>query len=61
MERVWDVASTPDFARRRIMDACLALTLRAAGVTEFATRNTVHFPGLGFERVFDPLVTGTAA
>lgn len=55
MERVWDVAGAPRFARRRIIDARLALTLRAAGVSEFATRNTVHFAGLGFERVFDPL------
>ncbi|MFW6312882.1 MAG: TA system VapC family ribonuclease toxin [Spirochaetota bacterium] len=56
MERVWDAASEPDFARRRIIDARLAFTLRAAGVTEFATRNTVPFEGFGFERVFDPLV-----
>ena len=55
MERVWDAAGVADFARRRIIDARLALTLRAAGVTEFATRNTGHFAGFGFERVFDPL------
>ena len=59
MKRVWDAASKPDFARRRIIDARLALTLRAAGVTELATRNTVDFAGFGFERVFDPLGTDT--
>lgn len=56
MERVWRVASEVHFARRRIIDARLAFTLRAAGVTEFATRNTAYFAGFGFERVFDPLV-----
>lgn len=61
MERVWAVASEPDFARRRIIDARLALTLRAAGVTEFATRNTADFAGFGFERLFDPLDTPTSA
>jgi uncharacterized protein len=57
MDGVWDVARTPDFARRRIIDARLALTLRAAGVTELATRNTADFESFGFERVFDPLNT----
>lgn len=60
MERVWGAASELDFARRRIIDARLAYTLRAAGVTEFATQNTAHFAGFGFERVFDPLVPGTS-
>lgn len=57
MDRVWDAARQPDFARRRIIDARLAFTLRAAGVTEFATRNTTDFAGFGFKRVFDPLIT----
>ena len=61
MERVWGVASEGEFARRRIIDARLALTLRAAGVTEFATRNAAHFTGFGFERVFDPVVPGAPA
>jgi toxin-antitoxin system PIN domain toxin len=59
MERVWDVAGKRDFARRRIIDARLAFTLRAAGVTEFATRNTGDFAGFGFQRVFDPLEDGS--
>jgi uncharacterized protein len=61
MEHVWDAASAAEFARRRIIDARLAFTLRAAGVTEFATRNTVHFAGFGFERVFDPLDSDSRA
>lgn len=59
MERVWDVAGKSDFARRRIIDARLAFTLRAAGVTEFATRNAADFAGFGFKRVFDPLEEGS--
>jgi len=61
MERVWEAAIAADVARRRIIDARLALTLRAAGVTEFATRNTAHFAGFGLEPAFDPLVPGTSA
>ena len=59
MERVWDVAGQPGLARRRIIDARLAFTLRAAGVTKLATRNTADFTGFGFERVFDPLEEGS--
>ena len=55
MHKVWLHAASPTFARRRIIDARLALTLRAAGVTEFATRNTRDFVGFGFERVWYPL------
>ena len=42
------------FARRRIIDARLALTLRAAGVTDLATRNIKDFTDFGFNRVWDP-------
>ena len=55
MDEVWRKAATPDFARRRVIDVRLALTLRRAGVLHFATRNTKDFKGLGFERVWDPL------
>ncbi|MBN1268440.1 MAG: PIN domain-containing protein [Kiritimatiellae bacterium] len=55
MDTLWDHAAKPDFARRRIFDARLALTLRHHGVTEFATRNTRDFDDFGFERVWDPL------
>ena len=56
MDQVWDLASTHQFPRRRIIDARLGLTLVAAGVTEFATRNVGDFEGLGFQRVYDPLM-----
>ncbi len=55
MDVVWDRATAPDFARRRIFDARLAFTLRHHGVTEFATGNQKDFEGLGFERVWNPL------
>jgi toxin-antitoxin system PIN domain toxin len=54
MGEVWRRAAAPIFARRRIIDARLALTLRTAGVTEFATRNVKDFSGFGFDRVWDP-------
>jgi toxin-antitoxin system PIN domain toxin len=57
MDSVWRKAEQPGFARRKIIDARLALTLRAAGVTELATRNTADFVGFGFNHVFDPLDT----
>jgi toxin-antitoxin system PIN domain toxin len=56
MDEVWRIAATPDFAFRRIVDVRLGLTLRHAGVTDFATANVRDFRDLGFVRVFDPLV-----
>lgn len=44
-----------DVARRRIIDARLALTLRHHGVTDFLTRNVRDFEGLGFARVTNPI------
>ncbi len=55
MEVVWKMAATRDFARRRIFDARLALTLRHHGVTEFATANEKDFRSFGFTRVWNPL------
>ena len=55
MDEVWNHASKVGFARRCIVDARLALTLRRHGVTDFATRNTAHFQGYGFDRVWDPI------
>jgi len=57
MGEVWRYAAAEVFARRRIIDARLALTLRAAGVTEFATCNVKDFADFGFDRVWDPLQT----
>lgn len=55
MSGIWRRAAEPGFARRRIFDACLAMTLRHFGVDEFATRNLADFQGFGFRRVWDPL------
>ena len=55
MDGVWRTAATSGIAYRRIFDLRLAATLRHHGVTDFATRNTRDFSGLGFARVWDPL------
>ena len=58
MDAVWPIAAMEGFARRKIVDVRLAKTLQAHGVTEFATANTKDFEGLGFERVWNPLILG---
>lgn len=45
-----------DFARRRIDAARTALSLRAFGVSEFATANVNDFQGCGFATVWNPLI-----
>lgn len=55
MEAVWRDAAVAGFPRRRIIDVRLARTLRAHGVTDFATANERDFQGLGFTRVWNPL------
>ena len=52
---VWNWAATTSGSFRHIIDARLALTLRHHGVTQFATANTKHFDGFGFERVWSPI------
>jgi toxin-antitoxin system PIN domain toxin len=54
MDEVWRLASSHEFARRRIYDARLARTLRHHGVTEFATANAKDFEGFGFTRLWNP-------
>ena len=56
MELVWVDAARAGVARRRIIDVRLARTLQAHGVTDFATANVKDFAGLGFRRVWNPLV-----
>ncbi len=56
MDEVWRLAGGRDFARRRIFDARLALTLRRGGVTQFATAKVKDFEGWGFEKVWNPLI-----
>ncbi len=55
MEEVWGIANDKSFARRRIIDARLALTLKHHGVNEVATVNVKDFEGFGFKRVWNPL------
>ena len=57
MDVVWELSGDRDFARRRIFDARLALTLRHGGVTHFATTNVKDFEGWGFEKVWNPLAS----
>ena len=56
MDEVWRIASEDDFARRRLFDVRLALTLQHHGVTHFATANVKDFQNLGFEKVWNPLL-----
>lgn len=56
MEDVWEAAGQPGFARRRIFDARLAITLLNHGVTDFATANVKDFAGFGFVKIWNPLV-----
>ena len=57
MNEVWKLAATKNFARRRLFDVRLALTLQHHGVTEFATANVKDFQKLGFNKVWNPLVS----
>lgn len=57
MDEVWALAGGKNFARRRIFDTRLALTLRHCGVTHFATTNVKNFQGCGFEKVWNPLTS----
>jgi toxin-antitoxin system PIN domain toxin len=52
---LWQLAAAPGFARRRIYDARTALSLRAFGVSQFATANIKDFQDFGFEKVWNPL------
>ena len=52
---LWQHAATPGIARRRVYGARIALSLRAFGVTEFATANMKDFEGFGFAKVWNPL------
>jgi toxin-antitoxin system PIN domain toxin len=56
-DALWRMAAQPAFPYRRLFDARTALTLRAHGVTEFATCNPKDFQGLGFSRVWNPILT----
>jgi uncharacterized protein len=54
-DELWNLAAAPDFARRRVYDARIALSLIAFGVSEFATFNLKDFKDFGFKKVWNPL------
>ena len=54
MNEVWRRVAKPNFARRRIHDLRLALTLRHWGVDEFYTRNTKCFQDIDFAQLINP-------
>ena len=54
-DELWGLAAETSFARRRIYDARLALSLRRQGVTELATANVKDFQDFGFARVWNPV------
>jgi predicted nucleic acid-binding protein len=56
-DQLWPHLRARQFARRRVYDLRTALCLLRSGVTEFATVNIRDFRGLGFARVWNPLVT----
>lgn len=56
MDEVWKQAARKDFAIRKIVDLRLGLSLIRQGVTDFATTNTKDFEGIGFGRVWNPLM-----
>ena len=55
-DELWTLAATPGLPRRRIFDARQAYALLHHGVRSFATANVKDFEGLGFERVWNPLL-----
>ena len=55
MSEVWKYTAEKNFARRKIYDTRLALTLQSHGVKEVATANIKDFKDFGFTRVWNPL------
>jgi toxin-antitoxin system PIN domain toxin len=53
---LWQWAAKTTSGFRQIIDARLAFTMAHHGVTHFATANTRHFGGFGFEKVWNPLL-----
>lgn len=53
---LWKCVQGKSFAFRRLYDARSALTMTTQGVDEFATVNLRDYQGLGFRKVWNPLV-----
>ncbi|MFV1981106.1 MAG: VapC toxin family PIN domain ribonuclease, partial [Rhodothermia bacterium] len=54
-DRMWQRASNPDFAYRKLYDVRTALILIENRVTDFATLNLKDFQDMGFTKVWNPL------
>lgn len=57
-KKLWKWAKSDKHPMRRIIDARIGYTLLHHGVTHFATANVKDFTGLGFDKVWNPLVEG---
>lgn len=55
-DTLWQKARATAFSFRKLYDTRSALTMTAQGVTELATANVKDFEGLGFRKVWNPLV-----
>ncbi len=55
-DALWQRATAKTFAFRRLYDVRSALTMIAQGVTQFATTNVKDFEGVGFQKVWNPLI-----
>lgn len=55
-DNIWKRAAEKSFAFRRLYDARSAISMVVQGVTEFATVNVKDFSGLGFSRVWNPVI-----
>ncbi len=53
---LWEWAENKCPAYRQIIDARIGFVLRHHGVTRFATTNVKDFQGMGFKKVWNPLV-----
>lgn len=55
-KKLWSWAANNKHPMRRIIDARIGFTLLHHGVTHFATANVKDFEGLGFKKLWNPLL-----
>ena len=58
-QKIWEKAASENFARRRIYDVRLGISLQQQGVKEFATVNTKDFQDLNLFTVLNPIEDGS--